>query len=115
MAAADLKARSSRSTVSFTDNEGNAEGPLASTASDTVVAMAATTVTIAADRPAIINAIDHLDFTLTRTGGDTSAALTVTLTLAQTREFRVQQHAERYPHRDLRRERDHGQLPGCCW
>ena len=72
--------------VSFTDNEGNAEGPLASSASDTVVAMAATTVTIAADRPVIINGIGHLDFTLTR-GGNTTAALTVTLTLAQTRDF----------------------------
>ena len=54
--------------MSFTDNEGYAEGPLTSAASDAVVMMSAVTVTIAADQPAYLHQLSHVTFNLTRAG-----------------------------------------------
>ncbi len=73
--------------VSFTDDEDNAEGPLASDAyPDTGTVEAAPVVTIEADQESAVFLADSVSFTLSRTG-DTDEELDVTVALTQSHEY----------------------------
>ena len=69
--------------VSFTDNAGNSEGPLASAETAAVPVP----VTIAAEHEEIGGGVEDLKFTLTRTGDTTDALEDVMVTIAQAQSW----------------------------
>ena len=75
--------------VSFTDDADNSEGPLSSDAypsSGTILAQPNPTVSISADKTSAVFKQEGITYSLTRTGA-TTAALPVSVTLTQTKNF----------------------------